>query len=150
MARLRAIILPDITHGKGRKGRVSSAMQSGMLPPVAYVEFFKPSTKKPARTSPQSRTSFEDQIFDFKPEEGHLMHRFARDTWQRRRNGAFVPLEDIWRTVSMIPIFDTATSSDWTGESSMDLANHFLLNPYDTVHTFQACRTFRAMGNTSG
>ena len=135
VARLRAIFRPYIKTINGRR------TSGNDIPPAAYVEFYKPSVKNPAKPSEESHTNIPDHLLHFSPEEGHLMHRFTPSyTASGTMNGAFVPLTDVWRSVQLIPVFGPTCAPHWTSANSMDLAKEFLLNRYDTCHMFQTLR----------
>ena len=116
VAQVRAVIRPSIPH-------LVTRLQD--IPTLLYVEFFRPS-KTGVRQLHQKRNS------------GHLMYKIERDySADGTQTGAFVPLTAIWRPVQLIPFFGVECPEGWNSENSMGLADSFLLNPYDTRHTFE-------------
>ena len=137
VAQLKAIVQPCFS---GNFGRRLIKSHNRTFPLLAYVELFKPMpcNEPQYRYVNENKNSAPCMVSPFPPGDGHLMHKFTRECNSKgQRKGVFVSLAAIWRPVQLLPDFGMECPANWNAGNTLELSRHFLLNVYDTRHTFQ-------------
>ncbi|KAJ7705815.1 hypothetical protein B0H16DRAFT_1346020 [Mycena metata] len=90
----------------------------GIAPPkyLAYVEWFSP--------------------FTAHPEPHHLMYKVKRSMKEGQRIATIVPLENIRRSVHLLPKFGPVAPSHWTSSNVLDECPTFFVNCFSDRHIY--------------
>ncbi len=106
-----------------------SKMESPSI--LLYVECFKPA---PGTYRPQR-----DGTRAFVPDDNIEMYRVIRALNSNgTRKGVIISLQDVWRPVELIPVFEKACPLDWTCDNSLELATQFYLNCFSDKDIYKS------------
>ncbi|KAI0310832.1 hypothetical protein OF83DRAFT_1295682 [Amylostereum chailletii] len=75
-------------------------------------------------------------LFETTPEDNHLMYRIRRSTTEGRREASIIPVEDIRRSVVLIPKFGPVAPREWTTDNVLELCNTFYVNSFTDRNTY--------------
>lgn len=82
----------------------------------AYVEWFTP--------------------FKTEPEDHHLMYKVNREYRGADRTSSVIDVQNIRRSVLLIPKFGPVTPPQWTSDNVLELCSVFFVNSHTNRHTF--------------
>ncbi|KAI0754751.1 hypothetical protein C8Q80DRAFT_1226925 [Daedaleopsis nitida] len=97
--------------------------------PVAYVEWFTPFRSQPD------------------PDTG--MFKVSHSSHQGRRRASIIPINQIVRSVHLIPIWGKAVDKSWTTHNVLDKCRRFFVNPYLRHHDFVLFRSTALLQDAS-
>lgn len=136
MAQLRLIFQPVYD------GRPEDAFFAYVQPlePVGKEDVDSSDTDSDESTSTsESSDSDEDDIaYAAEVKSGLFRVKRALEAATGSRKGLVVDLSRIWRPVDVIPSFGNSFPDEWTMDTSVELAEIFLVNPYFEKESFHA------------
>ncbi|KAJ7870322.1 hypothetical protein B0H14DRAFT_3083895 [Mycena olivaceomarginata] len=111
VAQVRVVFsIPTHTH--------NTLFSSGITPPkhLAYVEWFSPFTSH--------------------PEPHHLLYKIRRSLKNGARLATIVPVDNIRRSVHLLPKFGPVAPQEWTSSNVLDLCSTFFVNSLSDRHIY--------------
>ncbi len=95
-----------------------------------YIECMKPAP----HTFVRQHDGTQAFVPDDRIEMFHLIRATNRD---ESRHGMIISLQQVWRSVQLVPKFGSNCPEDWTCDTSLELAEHFYLNCFLDKETYQ-------------
>ncbi|KAJ6561026.1 hypothetical protein B0H10DRAFT_2240103 [Mycena sp. CBHHK59/15] len=83
---------------------------------LAYVEWFSP--------------------FNRSPEPNHLMYTISRTEKDGERMASIIPVQNIRRSIHLLPKFGTVAPSDWKSSNVLEKCSTFFANPWTDRHMY--------------